>query len=65
MAELTISMSEAVSILQTTLSGNADNVKRVELFDKIKFDLQFLCQNYYQISCNLVLQIFSERSNEV
>lgn len=39
MAELTISMPEAVSILQTTLSENADNVKRVELFDKNKVRL--------------------------
>ncbi|NLZ49877.1 MAG: hypothetical protein GX895_14060 [Clostridiales bacterium] len=39
MAELTISMSEAVSILQSTLSKNSDNIKKVELFDKNKIRL--------------------------
>lgn len=39
MAELTISMSEAVSILQNTLSKNSDNIKKMELFDKNKVRL--------------------------
>ncbi|NLM33930.1 MAG: hypothetical protein GX206_00660 [Clostridiales bacterium] len=39
MAELTISMSEAVSLLQNTLSKNSENVKKVELFEKNKVRL--------------------------
>ncbi|WP_139905831.1 hypothetical protein [Clostridium thermarum] len=39
MAELTMSMSEVVVVLRTTLSGASDKLKEVELVDKNKIKL--------------------------
>lgn len=39
MAELNISMSEAVSLLQSTLSKNSENIKKAELLEKNKVRL--------------------------